>query len=153
MRAAKVLATWFGCGLFPYGPGTVGSLGALLPAFLAARYLGWNGFQVALCSIVLFFPAVWASEACARDKSLKDPGFVVVDEVVGQWITLAGADRLDWKALLAAFVLFRFFDILKPFGARRLEKLPGGLGIVADDALAGLYAAVVLFIMRLVNLF
>jgi phosphatidylglycerophosphatase A len=77
-----------------------------------------------------------------------DPGLIVVDEVVGQWITLAGVTHLNWKSWLAAFLLFRAFDIAKPFPIRRLEKLPGGIGIVADDALAGVYAALVLFLMR-----
>ena len=70
---------------------------------------------------------------------------VVVDEVVGQWITLAGATQLNWKSWLAALVLFRLFDIWKPPPVRQLEKLPGGIGIVADDAMAGVYGAMVLF--------
>ena len=73
-------------------------------------------------------------------------GPVVVDEVLGQWLTLAGAPRLDtWQVWLAAFVLFRFFDIVKPFPVRRLEAIPGGAGIVIDDLGAGVYAAFALF--------
>lgn len=74
----------------------------------------------------------------------KDPPLVVVDEVIGLWITLAGAAALNWKTWLAAFVLFRVFDIWKPAPVRQLEKLPGGYGIVADDAMAGVYGALVL---------
>jgi len=78
---------------------------------------------------------------------------VVVDEVVGQWITLAGAFTLNWKSWLAAFVLFRLFDVWKPFPVRRLERLPGGVGIVADDAMAGVYSALVLFAAGWFNLY
>jgi hypothetical protein len=84
---------------------------------------------------------------------MKDPQFVVVDEVVGQWLALAGARALNWKAWLAAFVLFRLFDIWKPFPVRQLESLPGGVGIVADDLMAGVYAALVLFLAGWFNLY
>jgi phosphatidylglycerophosphatase A len=77
---------------------------------------------------------------------VKDPQGVVVDEVIGQWITLAGAGTLDWKSYLAAFALFRLFDIWKPPPVRQLEALPGGWGINADDAMAGVYAALVLWV-------
>ncbi len=83
----------------------------------------------------------------------KDPQFVVVDEVVGQWISLGGAARLNWKSLLAGFVLFRLFDIWKPWPARALEKLPRGYGIVMDDVMAGVYAALVLFLAGWFNLY
>ena len=75
---------------------------------------------------------------------LKDPGMVVIDEVIGQWLTLAGVTTFNWKTWLAAFLLFRAFDIWKPPPVRQLEGLPGGLGINADDAMAGVYAALVL---------
>ena len=78
---------------------------------------------------------------------------MVVDEVVGQWIALAGATALNWKSLAAGFVLFRLFDIWKPWPVNRLEDLHGGVGIVADDAMAGFYAAVVLFIAGCFNLY
>ncbi len=77
---------------------------------------------------------------------------MVVDEVVGQWLTLAGARTLNWKSYLAAFLLFRLFDIWKPPPVRQLEALPGGVGIVADDLMAGLYAALVLFAAGCFNL-
>ena len=78
---------------------------------------------------------------------------MVVDEVVGQWLTLAGARTLNWKSYLAAFLLFRLFDIWKPPPVRQLESLPGGVGIVADDLMAGLYAALVLFVAGCFNLY
>ena len=81
----------------------------------------------------------------ARESARKDPQFVVVDEVIGQWIALAGAASLNWKSFLAAFALFRLFDIWKPPPVRQLESLPGGWGINLDDVMAGVYAALVLW--------
>ena len=83
----------------------------------------------------------------------KDPGLVVVDEVMGTWITLAGASTLNWKSWLLAFALFRIFDIWKPAPVRQLEKLPGGWGIMADDAMAGVYGALIMAGMGCFNLY
>ena len=83
----------------------------------------------------------------------KDPSRVVIDEVAGQWLTLAGAASYNWKSWLAAFFLFRLFDIWKPFPARQTEAFPGGFGIVADDVVAGIYAAVVLAVAGWFNLY
>lgn len=152
-KAARWIAVWFGCGLFPFGPGTVGSLGALLPAFLLVRYAGWPPWSFAVLTLVCLWPAIWAADVTARALNLKDPGLIVVDEVVGQWLTLAGAMRLNWKSWLAAFVLFRLFDIFKPYPVRGLERLPGGTGIVMDDIGAGVYAALLLFGMGWLKLY
>ena len=139
---ARVLATWFGCGLFPWGPGTAGSLGAIL---VAAPFLFHAPIYFGFAALVLFPAAVWSSGATARQLGREDPQIVVIDEVVGQWIALAGATRLNGRALLLGFVLFRLFDIWKPWPVRRLEHFPGGWGIVLDDCMAGFYAALVLF--------
>ncbi len=152
-KAARLIAVWFGCGLFPFGPGTVGSLGALLPAFLLVRYAGWPAWSFAILALVTLWPAIWAADVTARALNLKDPGLIVVDEVVGQWLTLAGAMRWNWKSWVAAFVLFRLFDIFKPYPVRELERLPGGTGIVMDDMGAGVYAAIVLFGMGWLKLY
>lgn len=97
---------------------------------------------------------IWAADRYAASTGKKDPGAVVVDEVLGQWLTLAGAPRLDdWRVWLAAFLLFRFFDIVKPFPVRRLEAIPGGAGIVIDDLGAGVYAALVLFVIARFGVF
>jgi phosphatidylglycerophosphatase A len=151
--AARVLATWFGCGLVPKAPGTAGSLGALLPAVALSKAVTLDGAALALTGALLFGPAVWAADVTAREMRSKDPQVIVIDEVVGQCITFAGATHLNWKSWVAGFVLFRVFDMTKPFPIRRLEGLPGGLGIVADDAAAGVYAAVVLFLMGWFNLY
>ena len=104
-------------------------------------------------AVLLLAPGIWAADVYARTVGKKDPGEVVVDEVIGQWITLAGAMTLNWKSWLAAFLLFRLFDIWKPPPVRQLEALPGGTGIVADDVMAGLYGAVVIFVAGLLKLY
>ncbi len=142
MNPAKLLATWFGCGLVPFAPGTAGSLAAVL---LAVPFTRASPLFLLLAAALLTPVAFWSAGATARALSRKDPGLIVIDEVVGQWIALAGARRLNWRSLLIGFVLFRLFDVWKPFPARRLESLPGGFGIVADDIMAGVYASLVLF--------
>lgn len=145
-RIASWIATWFGCGLAPVAPGTVGALGALALASFVERYLhwgplGWGAFALGCTPI-----GIWAAGKYAEASGKKDPGAVVIDEVLGQWLTLAGAAHLhDWRPWLAAFVLFRFFDILKPFPVRQLEAIPGGAGIVIDDLGAGVYGALCLW--------
>jgi phosphatidylglycerophosphatase A len=98
-----------------------------------------------LASIVLGIPA---ASIAARESGKHDPGFVVIDEVAGQWITLLWS-AADWRHGLIALILFRLFDITKPFPVRRLERLPGGWGIVLDDVAAGLYALGVASLLRL----
>lgn len=142
---ARLVATWFGCGYFPKGPGTAGSLGAILVALPWASATGWHSVPLVALVLAALLPAIWAADRMARDTGSKDPQTVVVDEVIGQWIALAGAPNLhEWKWWLAAFVLFRMFDIFKPPPVRALEKVPGGAGIVLDDVMAGVYAALVL---------
>ena len=125
-RTARILSTWFGCGLAPWAPGTFGSIGALVPALAVKSIVPLNGIEIGLCGVLLFAPAVWAADVTAADLGAKDPGLIVVDEVVGQWITMAGATHLNWRGWLFGFVLFRAFDITKPFPIRKLESLPGG---------------------------
>jgi phosphatidylglycerophosphatase A len=116
----------------------------------------WAGVPPAgflVLSLVLLAPAIWASGRAARETGNKDPQTVVIDEVVGQWIALAGAATLDrWQAWAAAFVLFRCFDIWKPPPVRALERVPSGAGVVLDDVMAGVYAALVLYAAGWFNL-
>jgi phosphatidylglycerophosphatase A len=144
-RAAVLLATWFGCGLSPVAPGTVGSAAAIAVAWGLHTIFGWRPWMFPILAAVMLVPAVWASGVTAIASGKDDPGKVVVDEVLGQWVALGGAIVLDWKMWLAAFLLFRVFDVVKPFPLRRLEKLHGGTGIVADDLGAGIYSALVLY--------
>jgi len=150
---ATLVATWFGCGYAPVAPGTAGSLCALAIAWLLPLPPAHPQLSFAMLAFLLAGPAIWAADAASRASGLKDPQIVVVDEVVGQWLTLAGATALNWKSWLGALVLFRLFDVWKPAPVRQLERLPGGLGIVADDAMAGLYAALVLFAAGWFNLY
>lgn len=148
---AQALGTWFGCGLSPLAPGTVGTLGALVPVVAFARWFGWGPWHWVAAAALLTVPGIWAASRVAEAAGKKDPGRVVIDEVLGVWVTLAGAASLDWQRLGLTFLLFRVFDIWKPFPVRRLEKLPAGTGIVADDLAAGLYAALVLYVSEWLN--
>jgi phosphatidylglycerophosphatase A len=145
-RFAVTLATWFGCGYFPWGPGTAGSLAAVLIAAALHSWFGVGRSGLAVLVLVFVLPGIWASTRTARILNTEDPGLVVVDEVLGQWLTLLGASTLNWKTFLAGFLLFRLFDIWKPWPIRRLENLPEGTGIVVDDLGAGAYGAIVLTI-------
>jgi phosphatidylglycerophosphatase A len=150
MKLAVLLATALGAGYSPFAPGTAGSLVALAIAWLLRDTLApWH---FAVLAGLMFAPAVWSADVTAKAVKRKDPGLVVIDEVIGQWITIAGASTLNWKTALAAFALFRLFDIWKPPPVRQLEALPGGLGINADDAMAGVYGALVLWLAGWFNL-
>lgn len=154
MKAAGfAIGTWFGAGYSPVAPGTAGSAAAILIAMAAHRMAPFAPAWFAAWALILLIPGIWASGVVAEGTGRKDPSIVVVDEVIGQWITLAGAAALNWKSWLAAFVLFRLFDIWKPFPVRQLESLRGGTGIVMDDCMAGIYGALVLFMAGWFNLY
>ena len=141
-RAATVLATWFGAGYSPWAPGTAGTL-ATVP--LAAALGFAPPWLLPISALALTALGVWASGAHARKGGLKDPREVVIDESAGYlWACCGGPP--GWPTLLAAFLLFRLFDILKPWPARALERLPGGWGIVLDDVAAGLMAAALVLV-------
>jgi len=144
--AARLIANAFGLGRLPLAPGTWGSLGAL--AVLAPlRAASPVAFGLALAALVPL--SLWAADRASRVRRQADPGEVVIDEVLGMGLTLAAVAAPSPKSLLAAFLLFRFFDVLKPPPLRRLERLPGGLGIVADDIGAAGWAAAALWLLRL----
>jgi phosphatidylglycerophosphatase A len=141
---ARLLATWFGCGLAPKGPGTFGTLGAIPVYVLAARW-GLVGVGAAAAAVIL--AGVWSASVVARDLGVKDPQIVVIDEVAGFLVTMLGT-RVSLQAVLAGFVLFRLFDITKPWPIRRIERLPSGWGIVLDDVAAGVLAAAGMWLLR-----
>ena len=147
---AWMVGTFFGAGLLKPGPGTYGSAAALLLWWGAAHVLHAGVGALAVLTFVAAVAAtlvgIPAATIVAREAGREDPGFVVIDEVAGQWITLLFAP-VSWKTLLMGFILFRAFDILKPPPVRQLERLPEGTGIVVDDVAAGLYA---LLVMQLV---
>lgn len=146
---AWTIATFFGAGRLKPGPGTWGSLGAILTWIVIAHFLPTpyhTAGAIVYCLLATLI-GIPASTLTARACGSDDPAHVVIDEVAGQMLTLIAAP-LTWKVLLAGFLLFRAFDILKPSPIRRLEQLrPEGVGIVVDDLGAGLYAFIILQIL------
>jgi phosphatidylglycerophosphatase A len=141
---AALIATGFGIGLIPLAPGTWASLAALLCGWPIRVEFGINGLVVA--AAVAFALGWWAAARVAGASGIFDPGFVVIDEIAAQWLILAGAP-LDWRFYLAAFLLFRLFDIWKPFPVNWLDRtIKGGLGIMLDDVAAALYALALILI-------
>ncbi len=146
-RSTALLATWFGCGRLPWAPGSWGSLAALPFAWVIADFAGRP--VLVASAICLFGIGCWAADREANRVGVQDPGWIVVDEVVGQWLTLAVAP-LNLAAYLAGFLLFRLFDVWKPWPVNWVERrFGGGFGIMADDVVAAIYAAVILQIGRL----
>jgi len=148
-RLCWLIATFFGVGYVPPGPGTWAAAVTVLLWWLSARVLPatWYLPAAIAAAVAATLIGIAPSGVVARESGHKDPRFVVIDEVAGQMIALIGCP-LNWKYLLAGFILFRSFDILKPFPLRRLEKLPAGTGIMMDDVGAGLYALVLLQAFR-----
>ena len=143
-RWAWLVATFFGAGHLKPGPGTYGSIAALLLWYAAAHLLHPNPFALAIgtliAAIIITLIGIPAATIVARESGRKDPGHVVIDEVAGQLFALIALPA-DWPAFaVLGLVLFRFFDILKPWPIRRLEQLPEGTGIMLDDVAAGLVA-------------
>lgn len=148
---AWALATFFGTGFLRPGPGTWGSAAATLLWLAAALFLHLSRFHLGvattLAALVVTLVGIPAAGIVAREAGKEDPGFVVLDEVAGQWIALIGATvrPADW---LLAFLFFRIFDILKPPPARQLDRIHSGFGIMMDDVAAGAYALIVMCILR-----
>ena len=139
------IAFGFGSGLSPVAPGTCGTLVAI-PCYLALAMLPWPAYVAAV--VASFALGVWASDRVVRALERDDPQAVVVDEMVGYWITMMPVLALHWPWLVLGFILFRLFDILKPWPIRGLDReVGGGLGAMLDDALAGVYAAAVMAAM------
>jgi len=150
-----VVATFFGAGYGKPGPGTWGSVAAVLlwAGFAALAHPTALTLLVALLAgIALTLVAgIPAATIAARESGREDPGFVVIDEVTGQWIALLFSP-FDLRHALIGLALFRLFDITKPFPVRWFERLPGGWGIVFDDVAAGLYALGVMELLHMVHL-
>lgn len=140
-----MIATGFGSGFSPVAPGTAGALLALLLWVVGYLLLPFALLQVILAVMVLLFTALGIYTSGVMERYWgEDPSRVVVDEMVGVWIPLLVVPDGGWWYVLAAFVLFRLFDIVKPLGVRRMERFGGGVGIMMDDILAGVYSAVLL---------
>ena len=144
-KVAWAISTWFGCGLVPRAPGTMGTLGAI-PLYLLVARQGRPG--VAVAALLVTAVGVWAASVVARELGKKDPQIVVVDEVAGLLLTMLPMREVSWLAVVIGFALFRLFDVFKPWPIRKLEELPGGWGIVFDDVAAGMFGAVVMAGLR-----
>jgi len=147
-RLVKLLATGFGAGYAPKLPGTAGSIlgiGVWLVIQLTGNSWAWIVFAAGI------LPVIWIAGAAEKLFNQYDPQCVVIDEIVGMTVALAGI-ALDWRLVLTGFVAFRLFDIWKPFPIRQSQKLPAGWGIVVDDLLAGgLACAVTHVVARVIS--
>jgi phosphatidylglycerophosphatase A len=141
--AAWSLATWFGCGLSPIAPGTVGTLGTL-PLYFLVR--GGGPIAILVTAAIVTAVGIWASNIVVTDSGEEDPQRIVIDEAAGVLVALAAAPP-TWTGIALAVGLFRLFDITKPFPARRAERLPAGWGVVADDLAAGVWAAALVLML------
>lgn len=150
----RLLATSFGFGYLPVAPGTWGAIFGIiiwLPLFLLAPrdIVFW---VTCGATIVYTLAGTWASDVAEKYWG-KDPVVACADETVGQWISLLPMSWMApsyWWEIFVALALFRFFDIFKPLGIRSLEKLPGGVGMMADDILAGIYSAILLILLNFI---
>jgi phosphatidylglycerophosphatase A len=139
---ALAIATVLGVGRVPFAPGTFGSaVGLLIWAMISASLPAQ-----AVAIVVVFTAGVWSGGFAERHYGATDPGAVVIDEVLGMLVTLF-FNPVGWTGALVAFLLFRVFDVIKPYPANRLERLHGGLGIMSDDAMAAVYANMVLRVL------
>lgn len=144
------IGTVAGVGSFPLVPGTAGSaVGVGLVAALGAIPWArpWGAALLGLTTGAVFVLGVWSAGWCEKYFGRVDPGQVVIDEVAGQMVVFLLRPHASWKLLFAGFVLFRFFDMTKPFPAGRAERLPAGWGIMVDDLLAGVYALIILTLL------
>lgn len=143
-----LLALGFGSGLIHPAPGTWGSLAGTFLGVALLMLLGMKSFLI--LTVLCFVLGCYLCQKTANDMGVHDHGSIVWDEFVGMFIVLAAVPNLSWQWVLTAFVLFRFFDILKPFPIRYFdEKLESGFGIMLDDVLAAVYALFVVFIVRI----
>jgi phosphatidylglycerophosphatase A len=138
-RVALAVATVGGIGYVPIAPGTFGSAVGLLIWWLLGPSVVVQGVAI----VLIFSAGVWSGGVCERECHRTDPSHVIIDEVAGMLITLLLAP-VAWAGAFGAFLLFRIADVIKPYPANRLEALHGGLGIMADDAMAGVYANIAL---------
>jgi phosphatidylglycerophosphatase A len=141
-----VIASVCGIGYIPFAPGTFGSAAglvvwALVPPAAAAQVIA---------IVMLFAVGSWSGTIAEQHFGRTDPSHVVIDEVMGMLITLFW-NPVGWRGAVVAFLLFRVFDVVKPFPSNRLERLPGGVGVMADDAMAAVYANVALHVVLLAS--
>jgi len=145
----KIIATFFGAGYIPFAPGTFGAFFGCIFLWLCDqfKFISFYKNPLVLVAMILFATTLGIFVSNKLEKEWgKDASKIVIDEAVGLWVTMLFVP-FNWLNILLAFGLFRFFDIAKPFGVRKLENLKGGLGVMADDILAGIYANIILQII------
>ena len=153
MKRAKlfhiIIASGFGSGFSPFAPGTAGALVAVIIWTVLFYVIPFNILLVVTSLLIVLFTAagIWSADKLESEWG-KDPSKVVVDEMVGVWIALLAVPVGNVWNILFAFLLFRFFDIFKPLGIRKMEQLEGGIGVMADDILAGIYSFLLLMGVR-----
>jgi phosphatidylglycerophosphatase A len=159
-KIANIVATYFGLGLSKFAPGTMGSLGTL-PLAYALMY--WGGFwALIITAVIIFGIGVWATDIVIKDTGIKDPSKVVIDETVGQLLSFSIVAFIapeyllgyeSWLFYVAAFLFFRFFDILKMGPVKYFDtKVLNAYGVMLDDVFAGLFAAVCLLVMLYIKI-
>ena len=153
MKRAKlfhiIIASGFGSGFSPFAPGTAGALVAVIIWTVLFYVIPFNILLVVTSLLIVLFTAagIWSADKLESEWG-KDPSKVVVDEMVGVWTALLAVPVGNVWYILFAFLLFRFFDIFKPLGIRKMEQLEGGIGVMADDILAGIYSFLLLMGVR-----
>lgn len=153
MKRAKlfhiIIASGFGSGFSPFAPGTAGALVAVIIWTVLFYVIPFNILLVVTSLLIVLFTAagIWSADKLESEWG-KDPSKMVVDEMVGVWIALLAVPVGNVWYILFAFLLFRFFDIFKPLGIRKMEQLEGGIGVMADDILAGIYSFLLLMGVR-----
>ena len=153
MKRAKlfhiIIASGFGSGFSPFAPGTAGALVAVIIWTVLFYVIPFNILLVVTSLLIVLFTAagIWSADKLESEWG-KDPSKVVVDEMVGVWIAILDVPVGNVWYILFAFLLFRFFDIFKPLGIRKMEQLEGGIGVMADDILAGIYSFLLLMGVR-----
>ena len=138
-RAGLAVATVLGVGYAPIAPGTFGSAAGLLVWWLLPTSMAVQASAI----VIIFIVGSWGGNVAEKHFGRTDPGQVVIDEVMGMLITLF-LNPVGWKGALAGFFIFRVFDVIKPYPANKLERLHGGIGVMADDGMAAIYANLVL---------
>ena len=153
MKRAKlfhiIIASGFGSGFSPFAPGTAGALVAVIIWTVLFYVIPFNILLVVTSLLIVLFTAagIWSADKLESEWG-KDPSKVVVDEMVGVWIAILDVPVGNVWYILFAFLLFRFFDIFKPLGIRKIEQLEGVIGVMADDIVAGIYSFLLLMGVR-----
>jgi len=144
----KTFATAFGLGLSPVAPGTMGALGGGFAGYFIYTYSQTPNIILGVLIIIVTVLGALSSRILELEWG-EDPSRIVIDEVVGMWISMLFLPH-NWECFVAAFILFRFFDIYKPLFIRRMELIKNGWGVMMDDVLAGVYSNILLQIMLIV---